>query len=253
MPYIDWAKKIAYEGNVSIPPGAGDAERWGSAYDLALFEDGQKLPGLVLLATVNLNFKWEDGDEKSWETTEKKAFMNGFKTECEKAWSDKFRITKDAPVPGLALGTSRTVPNSAGSYSVARVAILINTVEQWSNIGTHGTITVYRETPKAKRIGVKDQRDVVFEKESLSLHTPSGGTKERRTVVHEFGHFLGYRDEYPGADRGTSAYTGDSDSIMHRGDAVRERHYVFFADWISERLNSSWKVEGLRNLSNTPL
>ena len=40
---------------------------------------------------------------------------------------------------------------------------------------------------------------------------------------------------------------------MHYGETVRERHYVFFADWISNKLCGPWAVEGRRTLDNTPL
>lgn len=100
---------------------------------------------------------------------------------------------------------------------------------------------------------VRDKSDVRFESTGLDPSVPYGGTKPRRSIVHEFGHLLGYRDEYPNSDRGTNVYTGNSDSIMHYGETVRERHYVFFADWISNKLCGPWAVEGRRTLDNTPL
>lgn len=114
MTIINWAKKIAYEGNVSIPRG----ERWNRAYDLALFEDLANNQALVLLVTVIMDFTFKDGDGGTWATTDKTAFMNGVKTECEKAWSDKFRITPRYCADDLA--------------SEARVVILIKTAEDMS-------------------------------------------------------------------------------------------------------------------------
>jgi hypothetical protein len=40
---------------------------------------------------------------------------------------------------------------------------------------------------------------------------------------------------------------------MNLGDIIRERHYVFFADWMSNTLGSPWLVEGRFNPFNTPL
>jgi hypothetical protein len=57
MPNINWAKKIAFESDVSIPGGEG----FSRAYDLALFEDFSDGQALVLLVTVILDFTFEDG------------------------------------------------------------------------------------------------------------------------------------------------------------------------------------------------
>jgi hypothetical protein len=248
MPNINWAKKIAYEGNVSIPGGEG----WSRAYDLAVFEEFGDDQALVLLVTVIMDFTFKDGDGGTWATTDKTAFMNSVKTECEKAWSDQFRITKGAPVPGLARGFSATVPvrDLAGSASKASVVILIKTAEGMWSWQSHWTIAAHKLKSPIQNF-VRNKSDVRFESTGLDPGVPYGGSKPRRSIVHEFGHMLGYRDEYPNSDRGTTAYLGDSESLMHFGEKVRARHYVFFADWMTNKLNSPWLVEGQWNLANT--
>jgi hypothetical protein len=248
MPSINWAKKIAYEGNVSIPGG----EKFSYAYDLALFEDLVNSQAMVLLVTVTMDFTFDDYDGLTWGATDKTAFMNGVKTLCEGAWSNKFRIIKAFPVPGLASGFDRTIPNRSGSYSEARVAILVNTSEG-SSLWLRGWNINVKKTKSPVRPSVGDKSNVRFESTMLDPNIPDGGTKPRRSIVHEFGHMLGYRDEYPNSERGTDAYVGEVDSIMHVGDTIKERHYVFFADWISNKLCAPWAVEGRRTLQNTPL
>jgi hypothetical protein len=68
-----------------------------------------------------------------------------------------------------------------------------------------------------------------------------GLTITQRAAIHEFGHMLGYRDEYAfdptviGDKEWThsSSHRGDTDSIMYWGEVVEPRHYVLLADWIS--------------------
>lgn len=237
MAIINWPKKVAYEGNVSIPGGEG----WDRAYDLALFEERGNNRALVLLVTINMDFSFKDGDGGKWEPTDKTAFMNSVKTECENAWSNKFRIK-----PQWC---------SEDSFSEASVVILIKAADDFSPWQSHWSITA----PKVKdpiQCYVRNKSDVRLEgTESSGLHlvVPKGGTKPRRSIVHEFGHMLGYRDEYPNSDRGTTAYVGDTDSMMHYGETVRDRHYVFFADWIAKKLKEPWAVEGRLTLKNTSL
>jgi hypothetical protein len=255
MANINWSKKIAYEGNVSIPMG----EKWDKAYDLALFEELGSETTLVLLVTVIINFSFEDGDGGSWDDSNKEAFKQGVKDLCEKAWSEKFLIQKSlVPIPGLALDSTRTIPHRSGtsalnpSASQAKVAILIKTEESRFLWSKHWSITVHK-LKAPLRPYVRDNSDVRWESTVLEPFIPYGGSKKRKSVVHEFGHLLGYRDEYLHSDRGTEAYTSETDSIMNLGETVMDRHYVFFADWITNKLNDPWAVRGRKNIYNTSL
>jgi hypothetical protein len=245
MPNINWAKKIAFESGVSIPGG----ENWSRAYDLALFEDFSDDTALVLLVTVKLGFEFENDGGGDWDGPEKKKFMNDVKAACEGAWSDKWLITQGRGLP-------MCLKNQAGPppRTVARVVILIQLQEDTPLLPSlaHWSLTAYK-VAKPKKNYVSHQSDVRYESTGLTPDVPYHGTKPRRSIVREFGHILGYRDEYPDSDRGISAYLSDSESMMHVGETVRDRHYVFFADWISKKLNSEWFVEGQRNLANTPL
>jgi hypothetical protein len=82
----------------------------------------------------------------------------------------------------------------------------------------------------------------------------------QHAAAHEFGHMLGYRDEYPLDAKydPNPNWLKDTDSIMNIGETVQERHYVFFADWLSKqwmasgkgRFQVAWKVNGKTDLVN---
>src|SRR5262249_5343221 len=94
----DRGQLISSERNVDIPAGLEP----GAAYDLALFEElGNPRRG-VLVATVIMNFKFEDGvsalprskgQPLVWDALEKLNFMAGFKAAVESKWGEKHRIT----------------------------------------------------------------------------------------------------------------------------------------------------------------
>ncbi len=62
-----------------------------------------------------------------------------------------------------------------------------------------------------------------------------------RTVSHEFGHLLGFPDEYPD-ERCPFREVSNDDSIMADGQTVRPRHYRPFADWISRLTCCEYEV-----------
>ena len=99
----------------------------------------------------------------------------------------------------------------------------------------------------------------------LTPSTPFGAARTRRTAVHEFGHMLGYRDEYPPLPTATAAdlalftklHAGDVDSIMYFGETIRDRHYTLFADWVSRQWvakdpanckPNEWVVDGIMDV-----
>jgi hypothetical protein len=81
-----------------------------------------------------------------------------------------------------------------------------------------------------------------------------GGPELQRGAVHEFGHMIGYRDEYTnkGAVVDNPNFTTDSAAIMHSGEHVRDRHYVFFADWLTQQSppKTVWRVNGVLDMNN---
>jgi hypothetical protein len=47
----------------------------------------------------------------------------------------------------------------------------------------------------------------------------------------------------------------DAASIMNRSEIVRDRHYVFFADWLDQRFGTGlvWRVNGVADLTNAKI
>src|SRR5262249_29594005 len=95
-----------------------------------------------------------------------------------------------------------------------------------------------------------DSRDFVAENK--------GGPNTQRGAVHEFGHMLGHRDEYPEAKTNLS-WTADKDAVMNAGEQIRKRHYAMFAAWltaeyrdlaIKHKQSIVWKVEGDTDIYN---
>lgn len=57
-----------------------------------------------------------------------------------------------------------------------------------------------------------------------------GITYKQRGAVHEFGHMMGLRDEYPEGNE----YEHDYDSIMNSGESLRSRHFSNIQNWIND-------------------
>ncbi|TWS99884.1 hypothetical protein [Reyranella sp. CPCC 100927] len=87
---------------------------------------------------------------------------------------------------------------------------------------------------------------------------------EQRPVLHEFGHIIGLRDEYPGGRARNPNWPEDLESVMFSGEKIRERHYAPFAHWLTRQFASLslsgigdgsvvWKVRGRTDLNNALL
>ena len=244
MALIDWGRKIANEGNAGVPAGLNV----GKCYDLHLFGELGNPQGVVLWVVVVCHFKFKEKGEKNWADAvawtagQQDSFKNDFKALCESTWSDQFKI--------------RTSNASGNSPTTASVVITVRT--DGTYWGSHYSIDVYNVSQSKERSFVDGNNGSEFESVGLIERISSHGTKERRALVHEFGHFLGLRDEYlAGGKKFTPTYQSDDDSIMHSWKLVRPRHYVFFADWLTKcnKLTGTWAVDGNppRTLQNTPM
>ncbi len=260
MPLLpDRTKKIFSEDNVDITQGGTKPQ---AAYDLALYEELGQITRAVLEVTIILVFDFEDADSK-WTEQEKLSFMSDFKKECAVAWGEKHRLVRPKPMP---LAPAR----SAG------VIFNIVTRDGWDIDHSHWNVKC-RKVGKARMSFVKPGgggwiTNGVAEWDSLDLDPEKkpGATTTQRAAIHEFGHMLGYRDEYPDpgatpkeiAELYNGSHPSDTDSIMYWGEKIYPRHYVFFADWISQQWMKKdrkncrahdWKVNGLIDTTNAGL
>jgi hypothetical protein len=190
--------------------------------------------------------------------------MDDYKTQCSSVWGEKHQLV---------------TANPTLAAKVAGVIFKIETMES----GAGATFSHSHWNVKCRKVssprpsftrpgGGGSMSNGTAELNSLDLtpSTPYGATGTRRTAVHEFGHMLGYRDEYPvppsasPADAAlfTTSHPTDVDSIMYFGETIYPRHYVFFADWVSRQwvskdpVNckpSEWTVNGTMDIARAGL
>jgi hypothetical protein len=261
----NYSKMLASEVDVATPSGKGTQAT--DCYDLELFENHVDATKLVLLVTVIISFDFQD-DNGNWTKDEKEKFMLGVKNDCSAAWTNKYAIERaGGAVRGPVITEDGEVRPLVGN--LARVVISVEPNDDM-HIVEHKHWRIYVYKGKAPKKGVYVERGIYsdgqWEKDGLQKAIPPRGTAPRETVVHEFGHLLGLADEYPWSDKGIQFYPNDTKSLMHVGDEIKPRHYVFFADWISRSLSrkfpgqckpGEWKVRdmagGKYDLSSTQI
>jgi hypothetical protein len=256
MPLIpDLSNVIFSEQNVDIPAGLRTAD----AYDLTLYRELGNPARAVLVVTIILNFKFIDGTSSNgsgaklvWTSDGTKSFMDGVKKECTAVWSEEFRLTTLNPTPAqkdvgviFDIRTAENMGVTSHSHWNVNTTALDSFIRSsvcgcGGNFITNGTATW----------------------DSLDLQPVSrGGPNPMRDAIHEFGHMLGLRDEYPGAYMENTVWNGDMLSVMRAGETIQPRHYVFFSDWISRQWQkspfncppNSWKVNGSIDLTNAQI
>ena len=216
--------------------------------DLALFGELGNTDRSVLIIKMRLQFRFrktidENGVTYDWTRDEKKKLAEESKTAIVQAWDNRFRIK-----------TTSTVPDKAFRNVGVRfdLSILID--------GLH----IFEDYEfEIRKVGPVDRDDSeVFPKDRtgkldnrtalprIQMTTDKGINIYQKPVVHEFGHLLGLRDEYhknkniPHFTR----YENDPNSVMHSGGAIRPRHYVPFARWLTEKFASKSRRAGVDTL-----
>jgi hypothetical protein len=222
----------------------------GQAYRLALYPEAGRSDRSVLVVRMVLQFQFSDGSGGSWTGSEKEAFAHGFVDNVIAAWADKFRITTTSSIPvrhARDVGVIFEFPYYIdGWHSDDDFELAITKVP--SSAGWQVSTCAY------------SSGNTTLDSNDLRAET-KGASMTQCDAVHEFGHMLGLRDEYPAANDNPN-HTGDSDSMMNVGQAVRQRHYAPFAAWLSEkyavaahlsRSEINYKVEGTTDMSNAGL
>jgi hypothetical protein len=255
MTLIANKSKLAYEEiNVDCPAGSKTSD----AYDAALYEEMSKPGRGVLVITVICSFKFKDGEDAAgaaltWGGSDKTDFMDKFRTIVPAAWGEQFRIT-----------TSSTTP------SITDVGVIfdVKTAENMSTFShSHWNIAVTKVPPGWAQSLTSGWGGGFAFNGSADLNSSNftpfnkGGPNTQRPALHEFGHMLGHRDEYPAA-KDNMLWPGDQDAVMHFGEKIRERHYAMFADWLTTQYKTvaelskttiDWKVSGTTDLFNAKL
>jgi hypothetical protein len=254
------AKLIHAEQNVDIPAAA----KTGDAYDLALFEETGTSARAVLEVTIILSFKFVDGGGSLlWTAKEKTDFMDNFKTDVAAAWAEKHQLTF-VPLASAPAGT----PPGAPAATTAGVIFNIKAAEDMGVTDhSHWNVTVTKVSAPTKSETNATGGGPLWNGEStmdsfdlttaVAMGAPAGTTMTQRAAVHEFGHMLGFWDEYPGGYHQVMGWSAEPESIMYFGEVIKPRHYVFFSDWLSRLWQSrspgvganSWKVNGTLDLT----
>ena len=253
----DFGRKLIFEKNVDIPAGL----KTGSAYDLTLYPElGNPTRG-VLTVTVIGNFSFKDGKKADgsklgWTEAEKTNFKLGFRNAVTAMWDDKHRITTASTAPFM---------KSVGVlfYIWTRESMSVFDHSHW-NIGVTKTDRMIVSTVNGSGGSFATNGGANLDSEDLT-GVNKGAASTQRGAVHEFGHMMGFRDEYAdgkGVAEDNPNWLGDTGSVMNRGETVRDRHYVFFADWLTKQFKAfanakgtriDWKVNGTVDLSNARL
>jgi hypothetical protein len=225
------------------------------AYSLALYpEAGAAANRGVLVVTMIVEFDFKDGSA-TWTKKEKDDFLAKYIKDCTAGWAEKHRLTTTRP-----------------ECDINDVGVIFDIQAKESASGNQWTVTCKKLSTHDDtncRAGTKTKWNRAdLDSFDLNLVTPFSAptTFKRQSAVHEFGHMLGYQDEYPDPGGGkfldNASHPADKDSMMYWGDTIYPRHYVLFADWLSLQWmkkdpahcrGHDWKVNGLIDMTNALL
>jgi hypothetical protein len=223
----DWGKQFKYERSASFSAGLGLSR----ACDLMLYPELGKPGRAVLVVRMIAAMTYEDGQGPSgatlaWTASEKTQFAADLHTAVNDVWAEKHRITT----------TSKLL-----NFSDVGVIFDLKFTEDLSKLDhSHRNITVTKTagTPRSTTSNwwlTLGRNNPAHWWSNGTTPFAKGASHPQRAVVHEFGHVLGYRDEYLGSNNTNLTWLKDFDSVMHSGEMVRDRHYALLADWLTRQ------------------
>lgn len=181
------------------------------AYDMQLYQEADGTYTLELNMKVGMDFV-EGPQGQQWTPDAQEQFKQDFVEVIEGSWSGH-EFTSDTGQQ-IKLDVNLEVVDSAtdttANWNVDIVKINEGEFNQSYVIPSQNT-------------GVFDSGDV--------LPVEKGATDPQYAAAHEFGHMIGLPDEYNG--RGGPEAQKDTDSIMHTGMDVRERHLDIVETWVN--------------------
>jgi len=192
------------------------------AYDMQLYREPDGSYTLEMDMKIEFDFT-EGPDGQTWTAQEKEQFMADYRAAIEGAWDGHTITTDDGREVTLDVNLDLAEERS-GILGVMRDAM--DTSENW-NI----------EVVKIDKGGfnqsyvVPSQNTGRFDSEDVNP-IAKGATDPQVGAAHEFGHMIGLPDEYNGSAGPEAAR--DTDSIMHTGMDVRERHLDIMESWIED-------------------
>ena len=242
MLHANTGQLIYSEKNVNIPGKL----RPNSAYDLNLYPQLGSSTQAVLVVSVICAMKFVNGKTPglSWLGPEKTKFMTDLEAALVAVWSEKHELKTVTPT-ALAFSTigvrfDITLSETLGATSHSHWSVSVEKIPAGSF-----------KTSAAGMFNFTGLLNGNVDLDSEDLTPASkGGPEKQRGAMHEFGHMMGYFDEYVDkSDKpvGVPAWTSDLTSIMNCGETVQGRHYIWFADWCNRQYIT------LANLSKKPI
>ena len=157
--------------------------------------------------------------------------------DCTLRVTVRIRLNPDADVTAAELAALRTTWESgiestwSGKFAITKSGGRCNCCQQYSltfdvqfvDSGQHHTVRV-RRGPARSNMTTWDTSD-------------TGGA-----ASHEFGHMLGFADEYADPACPSRTVTSDGSIMASNTGAVKSRHYEPFARWISRRTGCRYVV-----------
>ena len=194
------------------------------AYDLSLYREADG--SLTLEANMKVEFNFTEGDNGlQWTPEEKTQFMADYDSAIQAAWGGKTITTDDGQQ--VSLDVNLDLVEAPGGF-FGGVRDMVDGSENWS-------VDVKRipEGDFSQSYVVPSRNTGSFDSEDVKP-TEKGASDPQVGAAHEFGHMIGLPDEYNGSAGPDAAK--DTDSIMHTGADVRERHLDILESWAEGQL-----------------